>query len=54
MNRQENSQLNTHQPMIEDLTIDEVQSDAIKGGPTHRDGFSFGVEREMKESGERS
>jgi hypothetical protein len=51
MNRQDNSQPNSHQPVIEDLTIDEVQSDAVKGGPTYRDSFSFGVEREMKESG---
>ena len=45
---------------IEDLTLDEVKSKNIKGGALKgdsrvfvADSFSFGVEREMKESGEK-
>ena len=33
---------------IEDLTLDEAKSENVKGGR-----FVFGVEREMKESGEK-
>jgi len=33
---------------IEDLTLDETESEEVKGGR-----FGFGVEREMKESGEK-
>lgn len=40
----ENHESNT----IEDLTLDEVKSENVKGGR-----FVFGVEREMKESGEK-
>lgn len=41
---------------IEDLTLDEIKSKDIKGGGRNvfvADSFSFGVEREMKESGEK-
>lgn len=41
---------------IEDLTVDEIKSKDIKGGGRNvfvADSFSFGVEREMKESGEK-
>ena len=38
---------------IEDLTVNETVAAEIKGGPLRiPDSFSFGVEREMKESGE--
>ena len=33
---------------IEDLTLDEAKTENVKGGR-----FVFGVEREMKESGEK-
>lgn len=32
---------------VEDLTVNETDATNVKGGP-----FSWGVEREMKESGE--
>ena len=41
---------------IEDLTLDEARTENIKGGGATtfvRDSFGFGVEREMKESGEK-
>ena len=40
----ENPESNT----IEDLTLDEAKTENVKGGR-----FVFGVEREMKESGEK-
>jgi hypothetical protein len=40
--------------LIEDLTVNETAATEIKGGPLRiPDSFSFGVEREMKESGEK-
>ena len=41
--------------VIEDLTVDEVKTENVKGGLTltRTPAFSFGVEREMKESGEK-
>ena len=36
---------------IEDLTLEETKTDNVKGGV--RESFGFGVEREMKESGEK-
>ena len=35
MNKQDNLKPENHQPLIEDLTINEVQSTAIKGGPIY-------------------
>jgi hypothetical protein len=51
----ENSKLSKNEApnAIEDLSVNETAA-AIKGGPFHRpDSFGFGVEREMKESGEK-
>ena len=41
--------------VIEDLTLDETKTENVKGGGRVfvADSFSFGVEREMKESGEK-
>jgi hypothetical protein len=44
------------QSSIEDLTLNEAAAENVKGGPDRTfvaDSFSFGVEREMKESGEK-
>ena len=38
-----------NQPSIEDLTLDEIDTENVKGGVLSRGG----VEREMKESGEK-
>jgi hypothetical protein len=52
--RNEMSSEQTHKPetqesnSIEDLTLDEAKTENVKGGR-----FAFGVEREMKESGEK-
>ena len=53
----QNEQTNDNKSgFIEDLTVDDAKTDNIKGGvtpistPTY---LSFGVEREMKESGEK-
>lgn len=49
-------QTNDHRSsVIEDLTVDDMKTENVKGGQTaiHGDHFSFGVEREMKESGEK-
>ena len=42
---------------IEDLTLEETKTDDVKGGGHNKffiaESFGFGVEREMKESGEK-
>jgi hypothetical protein len=55
MNNQNNHSTNpAASVVIEDLTPNEVAAQTIKGGPQRiADSFSFGVEREMKESGEK-
>ena len=48
---------NAASDVIEDLTLDETKTENVKGGGHVgffvADSFSFGVEREMKESGEK-
>lgn len=40
--------------VIEDLTLNETEAENVKGGPVFiAESFAFGVEREMKESGEK-
>ncbi|MGE0126833.1 MAG: hypothetical protein AB7U82_01920 [Blastocatellales bacterium] len=39
--------------VVEDLTLSETETDNVKGGRAYSNSFCFGVEREMKESGEK-